>query len=210
MLTRKKLPLALVVLVALVGLLAVQTGSAAAANSCGTRTTKKAFSKFGDQGDYYLVPGGSFEAAAGWTLAGGAKLVAGNETHYLNASTDRSSLQIPVGGSAATPWLCIGKDEPTIRYVARTSGGLNWSSLNTTIEMRGSTGSVVNVYLGQLTPLLFGSWTATPVYSYAVWTNQSWLFGTGDSVQVRFRFDVQGTGAAWSLDDVFVDPFKGI
>lgn len=204
----RKLPLGIVGLVAvLVGLLAVQVGAASAA-SCGSRTLSKAFSKFGDQADYFLLNGADFESSAnGWGYEGGAKVTAGNETYNLKSGT--SSVSIPVGGRVTSPWVCIGKDEPTLRFVTKTTGGLNFSQLNVAMEIRGNSGSVVNVYLGQILPLFATTWKPSPVYSYAIWTNQSWLFGSGDSVQVRFTFNVQGGNGTWSVDNAFVDPFKG-
>ena len=50
---------------------------------------KQAFSPWGDQRNYVLAPDGGFEAGAqGWELAGGATVVAGNESYYLNDAGD--------------------------------------------------------------------------------------------------------------------------
>jgi hypothetical protein len=74
--------------------------------------------------------------------------------------------------------------------------------------LKGSTGSQTSVYLAQLTPSGFSSWKPSPIYSYAVWLNQSWLYGTSNTVSAQLTFNVQGTGGTWNIDDVYVDPFK--
>ena len=56
----------------------------------------------GGQQPYKLAPGGDFEGyARGWTLAGGAKKVAGNESFHATGDGG-SSVSIPAGGSVTT------------------------------------------------------------------------------------------------------------
>lgn len=205
---RKLLPTFALMIAIVTGLLALQVAPASAAG-CGTRTLSKVFSKFGDQGDYFLVGGGDLESGSnGWSYSGGARIVSGNES--LGLRSGAGSVQIPAGGTVTSPYFCIGKDEPTIRFAAKASGGANYTSLNATIEIKGSTGSVANVYLGQLGAASYPGWKPSPIYSYAVWTNQSWLYNGNDTVQVRFTFTVGGSGGSWNVDSVFVDPFKGV
>ena len=60
------------------------TGVAAAA-SCPLRSTTTPFSQFGDNNNYFVAPGGTFEGSslpAGSTLSG-ASLTAGNEPFHV-------------------------------------------------------------------------------------------------------------------------------
>ena len=70
---------------------------------------------------YTLAPGGSFESSAGLTLTGGATIVAGNETSYVNSPTDKSSVLIPRGGTVTTGPICVGIDKPTVRFLRQAA-----------------------------------------------------------------------------------------
>ena len=69
---------------------------------------------------YKLVPGGDFESgAAGWTLAGGARTVAGSEPFAATGHAGASSLYLPAGASATSPFTCVNAAYPTFRFFAR-------------------------------------------------------------------------------------------
>jgi hypothetical protein len=80
------------------------------------------FSRWLDPFQYTLAPGGAFESSSGLTLAGGARIVAGNESSYVHSATDRNSVLIPSGGTVTTGPICIGIDKPTVRFFARHLG----------------------------------------------------------------------------------------
>jgi hypothetical protein len=95
----------------------------AGAASCPSPTVAQIFAPWKDPAWYMTVPDGGLEAdGAGWTLAGGAAVVSGNEPFYVRAATDRRSLALPTGASATTPTVCIGVEHPTIRFFARNTG----------------------------------------------------------------------------------------
>jgi hypothetical protein len=209
--TRQARALLLVFVLAALALTLAKAPPASAAG-CASQTATKAFSRFGDFNDYFLLPSGHFESGAGgWTLSTGAKVVPGNETYYLRSSADKASLQIPASGTVKSPWVCIAKNEPMLRFVARSSGsgtGGNYTNLVASMTIKGSTGSVVNVYLGDLSAASYAGWKPSPIYSYAVWLNQAWLYNGGDTVQVQVQFAVGGSGGSWNIDDLYIDPFK--
>ena len=89
------------------------------AGPCPAYPMSKVFSKWLDGANYTLAPGGSFESADGLTLTGGAKIVAGNETHYVGGTTHKNSVQIPRGGTVTTGPICVGLDKPTVRFFAK-------------------------------------------------------------------------------------------
>src|SRR5919201_3762273 len=92
------------------------------AKTCGARTVSQPFAPWLDLGHYFLFPGGDLEAASGWTLAGGARLVAGNEPFLVHAGGDTQSLLLPSGSSARTAAACFDTDEPTLRFFVRNTG----------------------------------------------------------------------------------------
>src|SRR5438128_2472572 len=75
--------------------------------SCGGETYSQPFAPWGDTSNYVLMPGGSFEAGSpAWLLSGGAKTAAGNESYYVRAAGDKSSLKLPSGSIATSPAAC--------------------------------------------------------------------------------------------------------
>ena len=96
---------------------------AGSAQACSSAGAKPAFSRWGDQHNYVLAPDGGFEGGGkGWRLAGGAKVVSGNESFNLNSASDSHSLSLPAGSSAVSPPICMAIDTPTFRMVARNTG----------------------------------------------------------------------------------------
>jgi hypothetical protein len=88
----------------------------------GCGPTTNAFAQWGDSRSYDFASG--FESnGAGWTLAGGAKVVAGNEPFYLHSDSDNSSLLLPSGATATSPALCFGLLDPGLRFLAVAPSG---------------------------------------------------------------------------------------
>ena len=89
------------------------------AGKCPSYEMSKVFAKWLDPFHYTLAPGGSFESTAGLTMTGGAKVVAGNESSYVNGKTDKNSVLLPRGGTVMTGPICVGLDKPTVRFFAK-------------------------------------------------------------------------------------------
>jgi hypothetical protein len=176
-----------------------------AARTCEARAVSQPFLPWLDPLRYFLLPGGDFESSSGWTLGGGAKVVAGNETFYVRSSADRKSLSLPSGGWARTAATCVDSDEPTIRFFARNSG----SPLSTlVVEAR-----IQTTLLGVTTqttlpvgvvPGTTRTWQPSLPMVFKLSLNQL----LGGTTSVDFRFSVLGSAGAWQVDDVYVDPFK--
>lgn len=167
------------------------------------------FARFLDVLPYTLAPDGGLEGgAAGWKLAGGAKVVSGNEPFYLAGAGTRS-LSIPSGGSATTPPMCVGLVLPVVRFLS--VGGSLLSSLK--VE------AVYTDVLGQQSSveLLPGvqptsSWQPTSQLLQAGGTLNA-LTLNGTTTQMSFRFTPRGGlfgSGTWRLDNVFVDPWKSV
>jgi hypothetical protein len=165
-------------------------------------TVSYPFAPWGDTDGYFLVPGGDFETASGWSLTGGAATVSGNETFRVHAATDTRSLSLPAGSTATTPPICINLYDPTIRFFA--TGGNSTSQLNVTAIATLTNGTTVSQPLGSVTPT--GGWAPTrALYFFA---NALSLASTNGTATVRFRFSTAGT-LGWKVDDVYIDPRKG-
>jgi hypothetical protein len=167
------------------------------ATDCDDAALVQPVSPWGDRSRYELV--GSFEdGAAGWTLAGGAQVVAGNESRNVNGAADSKSLSLPAGSSAISPPVCVGLDEPTLRLFARKNSGL-LSTMTVSVMVQTSLGVWVTLPIGVD---LGGAWH--PTLPMLVIANLLPLLPP-DRTAVRFRF-APLLGGAWQVDDVYVDP----
>jgi len=174
------------------------------AESCDTQQFSTPFKQWGDNASYTPAPGGSFEAGAkSWTLSGGAKVVSGNEPFKVGGSADSRTLQIPAGGVATSPAMCVGLSEPTIRWFQKQSNSLlgPTGAMTVSVLTETSTGLVVETPVGA--GLLGTSWS--PSLTGVIITNLLPLL-PDNKTAVAFRFRaVTGT---WNVDDVYVDPYQ--
>jgi hypothetical protein len=173
------------------------------AESCASQQFSTPFSQWGDGATYTPVPGGSFESGQkAWTLSGGAKIVSGNESFNVRSSTDSRSLQIPAGGVATSPAMCVGLTEPTIRWFQKESSLLGLTgAMTVSVLTETSLGTVVETPVGA--GLLNTAWN--PSLTGVILTNLLPLL-PDNKTAVAFRFRaVTGT---WTVDDVYVDPYQ--
>jgi hypothetical protein len=167
------------------------------ATTCDDGALTQPFARYGDTAEY--KPVGTFEdGTAGWTLTGGAKVVAGNETAHVNDAGDDSSLSLPAGSSATTPPVCVGLNEPTLRFFTRKNSGL-LSTMAVTVHVQTSLGVWVTLPIGVD---LGGAWH--PSLPMLVVANLLPLLPP-DRTAVKFSFTPL-LGGSWQVDDVYVDP----
>jgi len=165
---------------------------------CAGQAYVQPFRPWLDVANYVLMPNGALESGSGWTLTGGAQVVAGNEPWRVHSALDARSLSLPSGSSATSPPLCITLLHPDVRFFA-----VNKGSLTTILKVEAIT-QVLGVRL--ITPvgilLAGGSWQPTLplpfLYNLAAPTG-----GT-----IAFRLTPIGANSGWRIDDVYVDPFK--
>jgi hypothetical protein len=177
----------------------------ATANDCPSQTLSQPFAKWDDTSSYFLAPGGSFESGSpAWALAGGAKVVSGNEPFKVHSSADTNSLYIPQGGSATSPTICVGLSEPSIRWFAKQQASLLGitGAMTVQVQFETSLGQVVSAPIAGA-GLLNTSWN--PSLPGVVEASLLPLL-PGDQTPVRFQFTAV-TGS-WSVDDVYVDPYS--
>ena len=168
------------------------------------------FLRFLDPLPYTLAPDGGFEAGAqGWKLSGGARVVSGNESFALSGPGSKS-LQIPAGGSATSPPMCVGLILPVVRFMA--TGGALLSTLRVEAVWTDHAGRERSL---QLLPVVLGgarSWLPTlPLLQLGGVLNALTLNGLTTDMSFRFtpRAGLLGSGT-WKIDDVYVDPWKTI
>jgi len=170
------------------------------APDCSAKPTSAAFSKVdGDTTQYWLAPGGDFEAGSQpWTLGGRASMVSGNEPWKLAGSDDSRSLQLPPGASATSPVVCVGIEHPAVRLFAKSSGLLPALAVDVITET--SLGLKLAVPAGVLLPN--GQWKPSP--KLIVLSSLLPLL-PGEHTPVQFRVTSLGLGT-WSVDDFYIDP----
>jgi hypothetical protein len=171
----------------------------ASAPDCSPKPLSKPFAPWGDQSDYTLAPGGSFEPGQGsWQLSG-ASVVAGNEPWKVRNAGDSKSLKLPPGASATSPVMCVGIEHPTLRLFARNNTAL-LSTLSVEVIFETSLGLKASLPVGVLLPS--GQWKPSP--RLLVLANLLPLL-PGEHTPVQFRVRSVGLGTWW-VDDFYVDP----
>src|SRR5689334_9536606 len=137
--------------------------AASAAVAC-PNPTATVFSPWGDTSSYAFSPNGGLEnAAAGWTLAGAARVVGGNERFAVHGAGDTHSLSLPSGSSATTPPMCIGLFSTKMRFFAVNRGAAS-SRLRVQAVYHGGLGQVLGV-LDQGTVSSGGAWYPSPRFT---------------------------------------------
>ena len=168
-----------------------------------TATTPSAqvFRPWLDPMNYVPAPGAHAESAAGWTLKGSARVVAGNEPWQVGGKGHASSLLIPSGSSATTGAMCVGIGHPTMRFFAKKNSGL-LSTLLVEVVFEGLGGALKSLPIGVV---VSGSqWQ--PTLPYPVLASLLPLL-PGQMTPVQFRFTPL-LGGSWQIDDVYVDPWR--
>jgi hypothetical protein len=176
------------------------TGSASYCDPMATQ----AFAASGDSSYYASLFNGGFEAGStGWSMSGGARVVSGNEPAFISGHAgDNHSLLLPAGSSAYSSTVCFALGDWHMRLFAKNVGA---SSGRLHVQV------IVPSLLGGLLTILDGgnisangSWAPSPQIKLAL-CNVTSLLGTR---AVAFRFTPVGSGAAFQLDDVYLDPWK--
>ena len=182
-------------------LLVTAAPAAADTTTCAIPASTPVLSAFGDQANYTLLPGGSFEGGApGWSLTS-ASVVTGNEAWNVGGSTDSSSLNIQPAGNASSPSVCGNSLFPSFRFFAKSTPGAPSSQLHVGVQWSTQWGMSGYRELGTLNSGDYSSWQLTPSLPLGS------LVPAGLTLNVRFVFTADGNGGAWNVDDIYVDPY---
>jgi hypothetical protein len=165
-----------------------------AGGGCPGDVLERPFTSWNDNADYTLAPDGDFTGGgAGWALDG-AEIVDDNEPWYVHGGDTPAALSLERGDSATTPAICVTLLHPTMRFFARSAGGVLG-----TLKVEVLFGGGGSLPVGVLAGLTQGDeWAPSPVLPIVVNL-------LGD--EVRFRFTAIGIDSAWVIDDVYVDPY---
>jgi hypothetical protein len=105
------------------------------------------------------------------------------------------------GSSATSSTICVGIEHPDLRFFASNTGSA-LGTLKVEVLFEDASGNVGSAPIGAVTG---GSgWQPTAPMPLVV--NLLPLL-PGDYTPVQFRFTPQGGN--WSIDDVYVDPWRG-
>jgi hypothetical protein len=184
-----------------IGLCASASASRAA---CNYPDAEQVFAKWGDTSYYELAPDGGFEqGGSGWTFSGGAHIVEGNETEYLNGEEDKTALSVPYKGTATSPKVCVDENTPVFRLMT-LNGGNKQAKLRVIITYDGA---------GKEGP---GKASGPKARNTEIRADDEWepteplefdVDGAQERVaQISFT-PREGTGD-WLVDDLYIDPFS--
>jgi hypothetical protein len=171
--------------------------SAAAPLPCTVRSVTKAFAAWGDQSNYFLLSGGTFEeSSSNWRFGRAASTVADQEPWNVAGTGHSRALKINAGSTASGPASCVGLGEDAVRFFYRSPGDFT-STLYVDITISSALGSY------HTTRWINGGakgWQVSPKIGLPLLTG----LGLNQWITVEFR----SVGFAdWVVDDVMVDPF---
>jgi hypothetical protein len=172
--------------------------------NCDDSASTQVFRPWADLANYSLAPGGDAEGTAqGWTFSGGARVVSGNEPWKVGGSDDAGTFSIPSGGSLTTAPVCVGLENPTIRFFARRTGGTLLSTMAVSVRFQTVAGLTATLPIG-VVPSLSTSWS--PSLPMTVVANLLPLLPDSKTA-VQFVFTPL-LGGSFQVDDVYVDPMR--
>ena len=117
-------------------------------------------------------------------------------------STNADSLLLPSGSSAYSGTVCFAFGDWHMRFVMRNVGSSR-GSLRVQVIVPSLLGGLLTI-LDAGTVSSGGTWTPSPRLELLL-SNVTSLLGTK---AVAFRFTPVGYGAAYQIDDVYLDPWK--
>lgn len=166
---------------------------------CGTRYNYTPFTRFGDDNPYWLVRGGDFEGSStGWT-GEQFTIVDENEPYVVGGRDDSQSAQLRGSGATlAAPGMCVRADEPTVRFFYK-SPGIPGARLTVHMRTSSAAGSSYSTYT------IDGSRTGWQVSEPLTITDTTDATGMQ---WLNLSFTTSGANTTWSIDDVYVDPWK--
>jgi len=156
------------------------------------------FAPWGDSTSYRPVRGGAFEPLQrDWSYSDGAAVVPGNEPWDVGGANDSNSLYLPAGSSATSGDTCGPFLYPVVRFFVDNVGS--------------STGLLhveVIVNDGKDGVLDGGTISAPPGWSVGPQIALPKPAIHPGAVAYAVRLTPVGDGAAFEVDDVYIDPYQ--
>ena len=177
----------------------------AVTSGCAGSNLSQPFLPWGDPSNYALLPNGGFEQQArAWSPVGQAHVVPGNEPFYVSGDNDNRALSLGESGSATSDPVCVDLTSPTLRFFAQNSGSPS-STLAVSVQVPDLFGGYTTVPVGVVGG--GADWQPTAEIPIVVNLLDLPLLSDGSS-DVSFQFTPVGAGGDWTIDDVYLDPFK--
>ena len=168
----------------------------ASAATCNYTQLSQVFSPWGDTNLYTPFMNGNFETGSGgWWSSTGARVVSGDSNPLLGAH-GTYSLQIPGGGSAQSPWMCVNATTPSMRFFVRRVSGTGSLTVSSTIISGGRSLSALKTM-----SVSGSSWQPSAVVTFPPYLTAS-LTG----INVQFQFSAPA-GTVFHVDNVELDPY---
>jgi hypothetical protein len=187
--------------------LAVTATVASAAGTCVFPTSSALFKPWADTNSYFVAPGGDFEAGlSGWSAAGGAGVVSGNESYGVGGAGS-SSLGLPTTSSVVTtPTMCVTSNAPVFRMFVKNNGNLGHidGQLAVYLNFSGADGKLQQVKIAALT-VTNTKWTLSPKISFIQYLSTPLQSGYAN---ISFTIRPNDTHGNWQIDDLYVDPYS--
>ncbi|MDQ1475454.1 MAG: hypothetical protein QOE62_683 [Actinomycetota bacterium] len=205
----RRIVVVLAVVMALAGAALTATTSPASAlplvPNCGARASSPVFAPWGDSNPYFPVANSGFESGSSeWKLTDAAAVEPGNESFNVADPTDAHSLAIPAGGQATSPTTCVAMGENTVRLFVKSSG-TGPSSLHIQAFVQNALTGIV-LSRGFDVSANDGTQEWSPTAAFGV---PNLLGGAVGVQRLTLVFTTRGASTgSWSIDDVYVDPFK--
>lgn len=176
-------------------------GRLMSAADCGYGESAQVFLPWSDGADYALAPQGDLASTTGWTLNKQAGVVGGGDP-YTGAVR---SLQLPNGGQAATPAMCVNLDNPTIRFFTKDVGGNGKANLKVDVLYEDFSGHVKHLTVARVKAGT--EWQPSMVLP--IYMNVLALASPNGLTAVAFQFKAEGLqkDEVLSVSSVYVDPF---
>lgn len=175
----------------------IASSSAQAATCPGEGAHSQRFAQWGDDGDYFLAPGGDFATGArAWSLQRGATTIA-------DAAPDGfgTALSLPPGAAATSPPICVAPGYTHGRMFGQATGSLRALGSIVSVDVLDADGSSRPARLGLLR--FDRSWD--PSGRFLLREDYFDLNPDTGLGEVRLRFTAIGPATAL-VDDVYIDP----
>lgn len=166
---------------------------------CEDVPTVQPFAPWQDVADYVLAPDGDLEGGAStWLLEDGARVVEGNSPFHVGDAADHQALRLPPDAVATTAPMCIGEAHKTMRFFGTSTRN---GALKVEVLYTKRNGKQKSVTLGSVR----GSDTWAPSEILPMRVNE--LADDDQGFAISLRFESKGN-STWTIDDVYVDPYK--
>lgn len=189
--------LTLLLLMALLTTYSFAAYSASAQAACSYPEAEQVFAPWKDKGWYQLAPdGGLAEGGNGWTLEGGAQLVADPGARSHEGVQEETAVSLPFGATATSPPVCVDPTTPDFRFMMRNVGNKD-GKVRVTVTYE-NTAKVTKARNADV-HADGTEWLPTPPLK---------LDTDGEAERVaRITFTAKDSKSNYLVDDLYVDPF---